>query len=106
MDRPGQATNAEEGEGGTFSHCWALPPPCPCNAQVSDGIVDARDEVKEAAVAAAESAFALAGNRDIAPCVPSFLTCIRNPKETAEAILKLSGTTFVQAVEVRGRVTA
>ncbi|KAG2423269.1 hypothetical protein HXX76_015419 [Chlamydomonas incerta] len=66
---------------------------------VSDGIVDARDEVKEAAVAAAESAFALAGNRDIAPCVPSFLTCIRNPKEVAEAILKLSGTTFVQAVE-------
>ncbi|KAG2447603.1 hypothetical protein HYH02_007524 [Chlamydomonas schloesseri] len=66
---------------------------------VSDGIVDARDEVKEAAVAAAESAFALAGNRDIAPCVPSFLSCIRNPKETAEAIIKLSGTTFVQAVE-------
>ncbi|GFR42452.1 hypothetical protein Agub_g3359 [Astrephomene gubernaculifera] len=66
---------------------------------VSDGMVDARDEVKEAAVAAAESSFALAGNRDIAPCIPSFLSCIRKPKETADAILKLSGTTFVQAVE-------
>ncbi|PNH03367.1 [NU+] prion formation protein 1 [Tetrabaena socialis] len=66
---------------------------------VSDGMVDARDEVKEAAVSAAESAFALAGNRDIAPCIPSFLSCIRKPKETADAILKLSGTTFVQAVE-------
>ncbi len=63
-------------------------------------MVDARDEVKEVAVEAAEGAFALAGNRDIAPCIPSFLSCIRKPKETAEAILKLSATTFVQAVEV------
>ncbi|GIL45196.1 hypothetical protein Vafri_2513 [Volvox africanus] len=66
---------------------------------VSDGMVDARDEVKIVAVAAAEAAFALAGNRDIAPCIPSFLSCIRKPKETAEAVIKLSGTTFVQAVE-------
>ncbi|KAG2490532.1 hypothetical protein HYH03_010927 [Edaphochlamys debaryana] len=66
---------------------------------VSDGIVDARDEVKEAAEAAAESAFALAGNRDIAPCVPSFLLCIKKPKEVADSVIKLSGTTFVQAVE-------
>ncbi|GLC54208.1 hypothetical protein PLESTB_000835000 [Pleodorina starrii] len=66
---------------------------------VSDGMVDARDEVKAVAVEAAEAAFALAGNRDIAPCIPSFLTCIRKPKETPEAVLKLSGTTFVQAVE-------
>lgn len=63
-------------------------------------MVDARDEVKEVAVEAAEGAFALAGNRDIAPCIPSFLSCIRKPKETAEAIIKLSATTFVQAVEV------
>ncbi|KXZ51764.1 hypothetical protein GPECTOR_11g208 [Gonium pectorale] len=66
---------------------------------VSDGMVDARDEVKAAAVEAAESAFALAGNRDIAPCIPSFLSCIRKPKETADAIIQLSATTFVQAVE-------
>ncbi|EFJ53037.1 hypothetical protein VOLCADRAFT_72263 [Volvox carteri f. nagariensis] len=62
-------------------------------------MVDARDEVKAVAVTAAEAAFALAGNRDIAPCIPSFLSCIRKPKETAEAVIKLSGTTFVQAVE-------
>lgn len=43
-----------------------------------------------------------AGNRDIAACIPSFLTSIMRPKEVPDAILKLSGTTFVQAVEVGG----
>lgn len=32
--------------------------------------------------------------------VPSFLGCIARPEESAEAIRKLSATTFVQQVEV------
>eukprot|EP00201_Polytomella_parva_P021393 CAMPEP_0175048820 /NCGR_PEP_ID=MMETSP0052_2-20121109/6407_1 /TAXON_ID=51329 ORGANISM="Polytomella parva, Strain SAG 63-3" /NCGR_SAMPLE_ID=MMETSP0052_2 /ASSEMBLY_ACC=CAM_ASM_000194 /LENGTH=1151 /DNA_ID=CAMNT_0016312937 /DNA_START=110 /DNA_END=3568 /DNA_ORIENTATION=+ len=66
---------------------------------VSDGIVDAREEVKKVAWEAAENSFSLAGNRDIAACTSSFLTCIQKPKEVPDSIIKLSATTFVQSVE-------
>lgn len=66
---------------------------------VSDGMVDARDEVKTAGYAAAALLFGLVGNRDIQPCVDDFLACISRPAEMAAAVVKLSGTTFVQQVE-------
>lgn len=66
---------------------------------VSECMVDARAQVKEAAWQAAAGAFALVGNRDIEPLVPALMSCIARPAEVPDTITKLSGTTFVQAVE-------
>lgn len=47
-----------------------------------------------------KSAFLLVDNRDIEPLVPDMLSCIQRPAEVPETIVKLSGTTFVQAIEM------
>mmetsp|Transcript_21751 Transcript_21751/g.37084 ORF Transcript_21751/g.37084 Transcript_21751/m.37084 type:complete len:1030 (-) Transcript_21751:648-3737(-) len=65
----------------------------------SECLVDARDQVKKASWATLAACFKLQGNRDIEPCVASMLSCIARPIEVVDAITKLSGTTFVQAVE-------
>ncbi|KAL6762833.1 elongation factor EF-3 [Haematococcus lacustris] len=65
----------------------------------SECLVDAREQVKKAAWTTLSACFKLQGNRDIEPCVPALLSCIARPAEVADAITKLSATTFVQAVE-------
>lgn len=66
---------------------------------VSERMVDAREQVKQAAWETAEAVFDLVGNRDIAHLVPEFLSCIARPVEVPHTITRLSATTFVQSIE-------
>ncbi|KAK9830243.1 hypothetical protein WJX72_010523 [[Myrmecia] bisecta] len=66
---------------------------------VSECMVDAKPQVKEAAIKAMTQSCSSLGNRDIEPFVPSLIACIARPAETPDCVHKLSATTFVQAVE-------
>ena len=60
---------------------------------------DARVDVAKAAEAAIEKACFTVQNKDLAPFIPSLVSCLARPSEVPECVHKLSATTFVQAVE-------
>ena len=62
-------------------------------------LVDAREQVKAAAAAAGAACYHLVGNRDIEHLVDDLLHCVARPEEVSDVVVKLSATTFVQAVE-------
>lgn len=59
---------------------------------------DTKKEVREAATAALAACAAAMPNKDVAPFVPSLLSCMSNPKEVPQTVYKLAATTFVQQV--------
>jgi elongation factor 3 len=59
---------------------------------------DARKEVSAAAEAALLACCEVNDNRDIAPFIPTLVSCVARPDEVKECVYKLSSTTFVQAV--------
>lgn len=62
-------------------------------------MVDARDEVKEAALTAMQTTLSLVGNRDIEHLLQEIIACLLDPTKTAALIHKLGATTFVQPVD-------
>jgi hypothetical protein len=62
-------------------------------------MVDPREQVKAAAIAAGTASYHLVGNRDIEHLVDDLLHCVARPEEVSEVVIKLSATTFVQAIE-------
>ena len=66
---------------------------------LSEAIVDSRVEIAEAGHGALLACCYTAGNRDLEPHVPAIVSCIARPGEVADVVAKLSGTTFVQAME-------
>ncbi|KAI8468023.1 MAG: elongation factor EF-3 [Monoraphidium minutum] len=66
---------------------------------VSELMNDARDQVKAAAADAGAACYHLVGNRDIEHLVDDLLHTVARPEEVSEVVLKLSATTFVQAIE-------
>lgn len=66
---------------------------------LSEAIVDSRIEITDAAHGALLACCYTAGNRDLEPHVPAIVSCIARPAEVSDVVAKLSGTTFVQAME-------
>lgn len=64
-----------------------------------DLMTDARDEVKEAALAAMQIALTLVNNRDFEPLQQDVISCILKPANVPDTIVKLAATTFAQPVE-------
>ncbi|GBF90643.1 elongation factor EF-3 [Raphidocelis subcapitata] len=62
-------------------------------------MVDPREQVKAAAVDAGTASYHLVGNRDIEHLVDDLLHCVARPEEVSDVVVKLSATTFVQAIE-------
>ncbi len=65
----------------------------------TDAMGNARDAVKQAAVAAMTKCCGVVGNRDIEPFIPILVNCMLNPSTVPDCIHKLASTTFVQTVE-------
>jgi len=66
---------------------------------VMDALGNARQQVKDAAVAAMTACMMTASNRDIEPFIPVLIDCMQNPVNVPDCVHKLAGTTFVQTVE-------
>lgn len=60
---------------------------------------NARQQVKDAAVAAMTKCMQVVGNRDIDPFIPVLIDCMQNPVKVPDTVHKLASTTFVQTVE-------
>eukprot|EP00271_Cylindrocystis_brebissonii_P003476 TRINITY_DN1446_c0_g1_i1.p1 TRINITY_DN1446_c0_g1~~TRINITY_DN1446_c0_g1_i1.p1 ORF type:complete len:994 (+),score=230.02 TRINITY_DN1446_c0_g1_i1:209-3190(+) len=66
---------------------------------LSNHMVDGKEQVQKAALAAMTEISQIIGNRDIEEFVPELVNCIIHPTAVPECIHKLSGITFVQAVQ-------
>jgi elongation factor 3 len=75
---------------------YALPEVIP---EVSQCVVDLKQEVCEAAESAMVAVCDVVGNRDIEHLTGSIVRSITHPEETEELMHKLAGVTFVQSVE-------
>lgn len=66
---------------------------------LSGYMVDGKEQVMKAAYAAMSKVAGVIGNRDIEEFVPELVDCIVKPTQVPDCIYKLSGITFVQAVQ-------
>jgi elongation factor 3 len=66
---------------------------------VTEALGNARQQVKDAAVATMTACMMTASNRDIEPFIPVLIDCMQNPVNVPDCVHKLAGTTFVQTVE-------
>ncbi|KAK9829689.1 hypothetical protein WJX72_007361 [[Myrmecia] bisecta] len=67
--------------------------------RVSERMCDAKEQVKTAAMMAMTKACNVVGNRDVEGFTPTLISFMARPSEACDAIIKLSATTFVQAIE-------
>lgn len=62
----------------------------------TEAMGNARQQVKDAAVAAMTKCCHVVGNRDMEPFIPILINCMQNPVNVPDTVHKLASTTFVQ----------
>merc|ERR1712159_937450 len=62
-------------------------------------MMDAKKNVKEAAMEACTEMCATSGNKDIEPFIPQMMAAVQAPMTIGECVEKLAGVVFVQTVE-------